>query len=89
MTVKLMVTLLKSQGGGVYSPAPSQSYSIRRLGRKGPTNEWRAVAVGKDMGHEGLCIDASILITRARRSQDGLGNLEVDQRSGCWSLSLL
>lgn len=44
-----------------------------------------AVAVGKDIGHEGLCINTSILIACARWCQNWLGNLEVDKGCG-WTL---
>lgn len=54
-----------------------------------PTNKRRAIAVGKDIAHEGLCINASILVTRARWCEHGFVDLKVNQRSGCWSLSRL
>ena len=43
-----------------------------------PTSEWRAVAVGKDMAHECLCVNASKFVTRARGCKDGLGDLKVN-----------
>lgn len=52
------------------------------LEEKRPTNERRAVAIGKNMAHERLCVDASILIIGTSRCKDWLGNLEINQRSG-------
>ena len=60
-----------------------------RLGGRRPTNEWRAIAIGKDIAHERLCIDTSILVTGARWRKDRFVDLKVIQRSGGWSLSFL
>ena len=49
------------------------------------SDERGVVAVGKDIGHEGLCINTSILIACARWRQNWLGDLKVDKGRG-WTL---
>ena len=75
----------------MYSPSPrlvSHHPDLRDL--EGLTNEGVAVAVGKDMAHEPLCVDASKFVTRIGRRKDGLGNLKVFQRkNGRRQLQLL
>ena len=85
-----MVTRLKLHGGGAYSPSPQLVSHHGDWGdSEGLTNEWRAIAVGKDMAHKRLCVNASKIVTGSRRRKDGLGNLKVNKRSGSGSLSLL
>ena len=85
-----MVTRLKLHGGGAYSPSARLVSHHGELGElEGLTNEWGAIAVGKDMAHKRLCVNASKFVTRSRRGKDRLGNLKVDQRSGSGSLSHL
>ena len=85
-----MVTRLKLHGGGAYFPGPRLVSGHRDLGDlEGLTNEWGAVAVGKDMAHKRLCVNASKVVTRSRRGKDRLGDLKVNERSGSGSLSLL
>lgn len=64
------------------------SLTLGGLGRRKHTHEWRAIAIRKDIAHESLCINASILITGARRCKNGLGDLKIDQW-GSRSLSVL
>ena len=85
-----MVTRLKLHGGGAYSPSPRlASHHVDLADLEELTNEWVAIAVGKDMAHKRLCVNASKLVTRSRGGKDRLGNLKVNQRSGSGSLSLL
>lgn len=46
------------------------------------TNKWRIIGVCKDISHEGLCINTSILIACAKGCQNWLGNLKVNKGSG-------
>ena len=53
-----------------------------------PTHEWRAIAISKLIAHKFFGIDASILVTCARRRQNRLIDLKVNQRAGRCSLAL-
>ena len=85
-TVRFIVTLLKAHGGGVYCPTRSPvirlTSSANLKGERARTNKWRIVGVCKDIFHEGLCIDTSILIACARWRQNWLRDLKVDKGSG-------
>ena len=61
-----------------YSQRGSQSYYTRRFTRERPTNERCAVAVCKDIVHEGLCVNASILVTCTRWCENRVVDLKVD-----------
>lgn len=60
----------------------SSNTNIWGLEEQRPTNEGRAIAVGKNMAHERLSIDASILIIGTSRCKNWLRNLEINQRGG-------
>lgn len=86
VTVRFIVTLLKAHGGGMYCPTRITVVRVTSSGdpegEMALTNKWRIIRVGKDISHEGLRIDTSILIACARWRQNWLGHLKVDKGSG-------
>lgn len=66
------------------------SLSQCQVGKEGGFTDKRlAVAIGKDMAHQNLRIDAAILILCTLGQQHGLVDLEIDQWSGCQRLFLI
>ena len=61
-----------------YSQRGNQSYYTGRFSRERPTNEGCAVAVCKDIVHEGLCVNASILVTCTKWCENRVVDLKVN-----------
>lgn len=62
----------------VYSRLPRWSVDVRQAILEVHTNKWSAIAISKLIAHELLSIYTAILVTRARRRQDWLVDLEID-----------